>query len=49
MAEANRLGLHTNDEELRDELQHGQLGSHLFPDGKFVGQEEYEDFIQRQR
>jgi peptidyl-prolyl cis-trans isomerase D len=47
VAEARRLGLRTNDDELRDELQHGQLGSMLFPDGKFVGQEEYENFVQR--
>ncbi|MBZ5616574.1 MAG: peptidyl-prolyl cis-trans isomerase [Acidobacteriia bacterium] len=47
VAEARRLGLRANDDELRDELQHGQLGSMLFPDGKFVGQEEYENFVQR--
>jgi peptidyl-prolyl cis-trans isomerase D len=47
VAEAHRLGLRVSDEELRDELQHGQLGQMLFPDGKFVGQEQYEDFVQR--
>jgi len=47
VAEARRLGLHTNDNELRDDLQHGPLGPQFFPDGKFVGQEEYADFIQR--
>src|SRR5258707_690659 len=47
VAEAHRMGLHVSDDELRDELQHGQLGSMLFPDGKFVGQEEYENFVQR--
>jgi peptidyl-prolyl cis-trans isomerase D len=47
VAEAHRLGLRVSDDELRDELQHGQLGSMLFPDGKFVGQEEYENFVQR--
>ena len=47
VAEAKRLGLHTNDEELRDDLQHGPMGATFFPDGKFVGQEEYADFIQR--
>jgi peptidyl-prolyl cis-trans isomerase D len=41
------MGLGASDEELRDELQHGQLGTMLFPDGKFVGQEEYENFVQR--
>ena len=45
--EAHRMGLRVNDDELRDELQHGQLGTMLFPDGKFVGQEEYENFVQR--
>ncbi len=47
IAEAHRLGLRASDDELRDELQHGQLGTVLFPDGKFVGQEEYENFAQR--
>src|ERR1700687_4818919 len=47
VAEAHRMGLRVNDDELRDELQLGQLGSMLFPDGKFVGQEEYENFVQR--
>jgi peptidyl-prolyl cis-trans isomerase D len=47
VAEAHRMGLRVNDDELRDELQHGQLGSMLFPDGKFVGQAEYENFVQR--
>jgi peptidyl-prolyl cis-trans isomerase D len=47
VAEAHRMGLRIGDDELRDELQHGQLGSMLFPDGKFVGQEEYENFVQR--
>ncbi|HUB02456.1 MAG TPA: peptidyl-prolyl cis-trans isomerase [Terriglobales bacterium] len=45
--EARRLGLRTSDEELRDDLQHGQLGPTFFPDGKFIGQEQYEDFVQR--
>ncbi|MGB9237157.1 MAG: peptidylprolyl isomerase [Terriglobales bacterium] len=47
VVEARRLGLQATDEELRDELEHGQLGAELFPGGKFVGQEQYEDFVQR--
>ena len=47
VSEAHRMGLHASDDELRDEMQHGQLGTMLFPDGKFVGQEEYENFVQR--
>jgi peptidyl-prolyl cis-trans isomerase D len=47
VAEAHRMGLRTNDDELRDDLQHGPLGATFFPEGKFVGQEQYEDFVQR--
>src|ERR1700691_404882 len=47
VAEAHQMGVRASDDELRDELQHGQLGSMLFPDGKFIGQEQYEDFVQR--
>jgi peptidyl-prolyl cis-trans isomerase D len=47
IAEAHRMGLRVSDDELRDELQHGQYSSIFFPDGKFVGQEEYENMLQR--
>jgi peptidyl-prolyl cis-trans isomerase D len=47
VAEAHRMGLRVSDDELRDELQHGQLGAMFFPDGKFIGQEEYEELLQR--
>ena len=47
VAEAERLGLRVSNDELVDELQHGQLAAMLFPDGKFVGQQAYEDFVQR--
>src|SRR6266536_1025725 len=47
VAEAHRMGLRISDEELREQLQHGELGAMLFPDGKFVGTEEYENFVQR--
>lgn len=47
VAEAHRMGLRVSDDELRDELQNGPLATMLFPDGKFVGQAEYENFAQR--
>lgn len=47
VAEAHRLGLHAGDDELREDLEHGQLGPELFPNGKFIGQEQYEEFVQR--
>ncbi len=47
IAEARHIGLRVNDDELRDEMQHGQLGAVLFPDGKFIGQDEYENLVER--
>ncbi|MFZ0481320.1 MAG: peptidyl-prolyl cis-trans isomerase [Terriglobales bacterium] len=47
VSEAHRLGLHAGDDELREDLEHGQLGPELFPNGKFIGQEQYEEFVQR--
>src|SRR6202021_4050497 len=45
--EAHRMGLRVSDDDLRDDLQHGPLGPTLFPDGKFIGQEEYENLLQK--
>src|SRR6266852_1534715 len=47
VAEAHRLGLRVNDDELREEFQHGQYATVFFPEGKFIGQEEYENLLQR--
>jgi peptidyl-prolyl cis-trans isomerase D len=47
VAEAHRMGLRVNDDELREEFQHGQYASVFFPEGKFIGQEEYENLLQR--
>lgn len=46
--EAGRLGLKVTDAELRDELQHGQLAQMFFPNGQFIGQAAYENFVQSQ-
>jgi len=45
--EAERMGLRTSDEELRDELQHGQFAATFFPGGNFIGQEAYEERLQQ--
>jgi len=45
LAEARRVGLSVSDAELQDELQHGAFGPQLFPNGNFVGETEYEDFV----
>jgi peptidyl-prolyl cis-trans isomerase D len=44
LAAAQQLGLRVTDDELSDELQHGELASTLFPGGKFIGQVAYENF-----
>src|SRR5215468_4889778 len=46
VSEAHRLGLHVTDEELRDDLQSGPMGTTFFPDGNFVGQDAYERFVE---
>ena len=46
--EADRMGLGVNDKELADYLQKGQFGQMFFPDGKFIGQDQYENFVQNQ-
>ncbi len=47
VAEAQRLGLHATDEDVRDELQHGRYAPVFFPEGKFIGQAAYEERLQQ--
>ncbi len=46
--EANKMGLSVSDDELRDYLHQGQLGQLLFPNGNFIGQQAYEQFVSSQ-
>lgn len=46
--EADHMGLAVTDDELRDYLHQGQIGQLLFPNGNFVGQQAYEQFIESQ-
>jgi peptidyl-prolyl cis-trans isomerase D len=46
--EADRMGLGVSDKELADYLHRGQFGQVFFPEGKFIGQEQYESFVQNQ-
>ena len=46
-AEAQRLGLRATDEDVRDELRHGQYGQMFFPNGNFIGQDAYQENLQR--
>ena len=48
VSEAGRMGLRVTPEEVKDELQHNPNYTALFfPGGTFIGQQEYEDFLQR--
>ncbi len=46
--EADRIGLGVTDKELIDYLHQGQFGQLFFPGGNFIGQQQYEDFVQNQ-
>ena len=47
LVEAGRMGLRVTPAEVRDELQHGRYAATFFPGGNFIGQQEYEDLLQR--
>ena len=44
--EAENLGIHVTSDDVRNYLQTGPSGAVLFPDGKFIGQEQYAAIIQ---
>ena len=44
--EADRMGLDVSDEDLRRELRTGPFAQYLFPNGKYVGDEQYINFVQ---
>jgi peptidyl-prolyl cis-trans isomerase D len=47
LVEAQRMGLKATDDDLREYMRHGQLGQLLFPNGVFIGQQQYQDFVSR--
>ena len=46
--EADHLGLQVSDADLARELHQGQIGQVLFPNGKYIGDEQYMNFVQNQ-
>ncbi|MGA7155309.1 MAG: peptidyl-prolyl cis-trans isomerase [Acidobacteriaceae bacterium] len=44
--EADRLGLHVSDADLRNYLQHGPYAEYLFPGGTFIGESQYINFVE---
>jgi peptidyl-prolyl cis-trans isomerase D len=43
--EADRLGLKVSDQALREELQKGSFAEYIFPNGQFVGDDRYANFV----
>ncbi len=48
LREGERLGLRATDNDLRYEMQHGPLARILYPDGSFVGSDQYRDMVANQ-
>ena len=44
--QAGKLGITVNDQDIRNELMHGPFAPILFPNGKFIGEDRYDDFVQ---
>jgi peptidyl-prolyl cis-trans isomerase D len=47
LAEAQKMGLKSTPQEVKDELQHGRYAGIFFPGGNFIGQAEYEGMLQQ--
>ncbi|HVO62639.1 MAG TPA: peptidyl-prolyl cis-trans isomerase [Terriglobales bacterium] len=47
ISEAQRMGFRATDEDVIDELQHGVYSATFFPNGKFIGQDAYENLLQQ--
>jgi peptidyl-prolyl cis-trans isomerase D len=45
LREAKRLGLEATDQDLRYEMQHGGLAQALYPNGSFIGADQYRDLV----
>ena len=46
--EAEKLGIHANDDDVAQFLHKGQFGEFLFPNGQYIGDDRYADFVARQ-
>lgn len=46
LREADRLGLTVTDHDLRNELRYGPFAAVLFPNGQYIGDSRYADFVQ---
>ena len=44
--EADRLGIRADENDVKQELQQGEIGQLLFPNGQFIGIDKYTQFVQ---
>jgi len=47
LLEAGRMGFRVTPEEIKDDIQHGRYAATFFPGGNFIGEQEYEDLLER--
>src|SRR5580693_2381790 len=47
LTDAQRMGLKSSSQEVKDELQHGRYAGIFFPGGNFIGEAEYENMLQQ--
>ena len=48
IAEAKKLGINANDDDVIQFLHQGQFGEYLFPNGQFIGTDRYAGFVSSQ-
>jgi peptidyl-prolyl cis-trans isomerase D len=48
LAEAEKLGISATEDDVRHFLHQGQFGEFLFPNGQYIGDDRYADFVSRQ-
>ena len=46
LSEAQRMGLRASDQDVRDQIEHGIYAQTFFPNGKFIGDEQYANIIE---
>jgi peptidyl-prolyl cis-trans isomerase D len=45
LAEAEKLGIQATDDDVRTFLHQGQFGEYLFPNGNYIGEDRYTNFV----
>jgi peptidyl-prolyl cis-trans isomerase D len=48
LTEAGKLGIYASDDDVAQFLHQGQFGQFLYPNGQFIGQDQYTNFIAQQ-